>query len=78
MVEKSYPTSSLSVLKKPQTFTFEFEKYEDSEKHTEFFISVKALMRSLEGIQSLAILIKDRYSGLLDFQKMYRASLGGI
>ncbi len=55
----------------------EFVKYEETEKHAQFFILVTAALRTLSGShEELVFQIRDRYSGLLEFQKTFRADVG--
>ena len=59
-----------------QVFRMEFVKYEETEKHTQYVILVSAPLKTLEGKgEELLFQIRDRYSGLLDFQKSFRAEL---
>jgi hypothetical protein len=55
----------------------EFVKYEETEKLTQFFILVTGVVRTLSGAhEELVFQIRDRYSGLLEFQKTFRADTG--
>ena len=55
----------------------EFVKYEETEKQTNFIILVTAVLRTLSGAHDeLVFQIRDRYSGLLEFQKRFRADVG--
>ena len=55
----------------------EFVKYEETEKLTQFIILVTGAIRTLSGAQEeLVFQIRDRYSGLLEFQKIFRADVG--
>jgi hypothetical protein len=55
----------------------EFVKYEETEKLTHFIILVTAAIRTLSGAhEELVFQIRDRYSGLLEFQRAFRADVG--
>lgn len=61
-----------------QTYRMKFVKYEETEKLTEFIILVTGVLWKKRGEAEdvLSFQIRDRYSGLLEFQKTFRADVG--
>ena len=58
-------------------YRMEFVKYEETEKLTQYIILVTGALRNLSGVhEELVFKIRDRYSGLLEFQKTFRAEVG--